>query len=250
MIQKTALILAEGKTIPLATARNSHQWKNNFIQRKPPIGQILSPGIITTDQTLEGYFTFRLTLETVPHLFRLITGNHLDTIHVPETRSLYKETRTIGNTPVFDLQVEENGKSYIMEEIEVTAFELTACNPSPLYLKLYIEGRENIRMIPYTPIEVSENQRFFYLMEPGIRILNLEGTLKESPSITLKTSDEMATGQLTITAKSADEYEANRCGLFEVTIEAINLIKTLKELDKEKRYKYTGTDPLFHIYRN
>lgn len=228
---KATLILEEGTRILLALTTGSYRWKKNTIKRKPLISQKMSPGIIETGSILKGDFSFRLTLETAPHLLRLIAGTHIVTKHVPETRGLFQETRTIGNPLRFSMEVEEGDEIYRLENIQVKYFILTGKQFSPIILNINIEGDRKPLSAPYIPINFRYEDRYFYLSSLSQEEIQLKGSFQYRQEIIFVTNKEWKSTNFSMNYICSAEHESNRKGLIKIKSNKVSFSKILMDFE-------------------
>ena len=138
--------LPTGETvIPLAHIRESLQYRDKVKYLKPTGDSLFSQGIIRMGREITGCVTLRLDRENLPDLLYLICGSRSELKPVPQTHSLLQQTLTARSlqNDLFSLIRREQEELQILEEVELTGFELAGRRTEAVSLKLELEGAES-----------------------------------------------------------------------------------------------------------
>lgn len=217
---------------------NSIRKAPGLIMRKPAAGRMYSKGFIRRSDRIDGCFVMRLTKECVPDLLFIISGEIAEMGHEPGARALWyfvlksKED----DIPGFSVIREKGIRERVYPGLCCRGFELRGEAGEPVYLKIDIEGKEEIIRDDVEIEKEVDNLRFFFFSGYGIKIddksitgvtgFYLRGEFSQAEAkrhilgIKCKIKDDNVLDRLRGAVKasflfeSADEYEINRKGRF------------------------------------
>jgi len=216
---KAALLLPPETLLPLTAPTIDIRWIKTFHLQKPRLYQSVSPGTITTGNTLKGRITCGLTNHSATYILTLIAGTVTSLNHESETHSLYSETRTLGSPKAFTLVTEENGHTKKIENLTATAFHLEVNKDNPLKLTLEVEGPENQTETILPQIPEPTDKRFYFLTTPTPETLTLTRTLAAPQKTTIYATQEIKTN--TLTATTSEEWEPRHTGRIQIHLPQI-----------------------------